>query len=126
MPSANAQNLINFINAYVRNYPVTAFQDMRMNSILLQLVDFIDGVSSGTINAATVIPVESVNFTNATDCPQVALNGRTFELFFNENGKFITIADTEWAYLVGGGFRVLIPGFDSTTANYHFYIFPTS
>jgi hypothetical protein len=48
-------------------------------------------------------------------------------IFWNDINRFIYSADEEpsqieFEYLVGGGFRILIPGFDANTNSYHFFI----
>jgi hypothetical protein len=77
----------------------------------------------GTILAYTPYPVTSSNFSNAVDCPISALNGINFELYFNEINRFL-ILGTDYQYLVGGGFTILIPGFNKANDNYHFYAWP--
>ena len=120
--SANAENIKVLINKIVRNSGVDAFHNMGMNRILLMMTDLADSYGGGGGNGSTTVQVTSADFTNATDCPLTTLAGKRIAVFFNENQKYIEKDDGEWSDLPGGGFRVLIPGFDSTTANYHFYV----
>lgn len=120
--SANAENIKVLINKIVRNSGVDAFHNMGMNRILLMLTDLADSYGGGGGNGSTTVQLTSADFTNATDCPLTTLAGKNIAVFFNENQKYIEKDAGEWADLAGGGFRVLIPGFDSTTANYHFYV----
>jgi hypothetical protein len=121
--STTGQNIKNLINQWIRNYAVTAFHDMRLNTILNLIVQWIDGIFSGSVTIASVVPVTSADFTDATNCPLTALNGQELEIFWNEGQRFI-YKDTEWSALVGGGFEILMDGFDSTDTTYHFYIYP--
>lgn len=48
-------------------------------------------------------------------------------LFWNDANRFIYSSDEdaaqiEFQYLAGGGFQILMPGFDANTTSYHFYI----
>lgn len=63
----------------------------------------------------------SADFINATDCPALALNGLGLAIFFNENQIFLN-AGIDFSYLPGGGFKILISGFDATSNNYTFYV----
>lgn len=121
--SANAENIKVQINKWVRNYPLDAFANQRLNAILNQMVDLADAASGGSGNGAVVVELTSANFTNATDCPLTTLAGRNIAVYFNENQRFIIKADSEWSDLAGGGFRVNIADFDSTKFNYHFYVY---
>ncbi len=122
--SANAENIKIQINQWVRNYAVSAFHNMRLNAILLQMVDLCDAAGSGTGGSGSVVAeLTSANFINATDCPLTSLASKSLAIFMNEDQRFLIKADGEWSDLAGGGFRINIPGFDSTTANYHFYAF---
>ena len=123
--SVTRDNLRALINQFVRNYAVTAFLDMKLNMILNMMIDWID--SGGTTGPIVVVPglypITSADFINATDCPITALNGYNLQIYWNESNRFLIKADGEWTDLAGGGFRVLISGFDSTTATFHFYIY---
>jgi hypothetical protein len=124
--SVTGQNLTNQINAVVRNYAPDAFHNMGMNNILLLFVQWIDSIAgSGSGTAApSVVPVTAANFTTATDCPQPLLNGDSLVIFWNDVGKFLT-KGTDWIDFVGGGFTIIIPGFDATgvNSNCQFYIY---
>lgn len=121
--SANAENIRTLVNQIVRNYAVESFHNMGLNRILNMLIDFIDGSTGGGGNGSSVVQITSANFINATDCPLTTLAGQRIAVFFNENSKFIEKDASEWTDLAGGGFTVTIPDFDSTTANFHFYVF---
>lgn len=50
-----------------------------------------------------------------------------FGLFWNDINRFIysteeDASQEEFQYLPGGGFEIVIPGFDANAANYHFFI----
>lgn len=121
--SANAENIKTQINKWIRNYAVDGFHNMRLNSILLQLVDLADAMGGGGGNGSVVIPLTSANFINATDCPLTSLAGKSIAVYLNDDQKFLEQDAGEWADLAGGGFKITIPGFDSTTSNFHFYVF---
>lgn len=125
MPSPAAQNIDAQINKWIRNYAVDGFKDMRLNAILLQIVALADaagGGSSPITTQAQTVPITSADFTNATDCPKAILNGLQYSLFWNEGQRYLLQSAGEWSYLSGGGFRVLMTGFDSTAANDHFFL----
>lgn len=121
--SANAENIKVQINAYVRNYAVNAFHNMRMNAILLQIVDLADAAGGGTGNGSAVVELSSADFINATDCPLTSLAGKSITVYMNEIQRFLIKTNGEWSDLPGGGFKVLVAGFDSTSNNYHFYVY---
>jgi len=58
------------------------------------------------------IYVTSADFSNATDCELPSLDGLRFRI--NWRGYGFLIPTTEWETIIGGGFRILIPGFDVT------------
>lgn len=126
MASLNYTNLVALINRYVRNYPVEAFHDMQLNRILLMLSQWIEsGGTTGPFIAPAIFPVTSANFTTATDCPIPSLIGQTIQIFWNEQNRFLekdAAGGAEWTDLPGGGFRVLITGFDKALDNFHFYV----
>lgn len=91
------------------------------DSILVKLVNAV----SASITAA-VIPVVSEDFdVDGVSYSNSALNGVNFEIFFNDINRFIynETGNQEWDYLPGGGFEILIPGFDANVSLYHLYIF---
>jgi len=96
-----------------------------LNSLIVKLVNYIN---SQIAFPPAVIPVVSGDFTNATTYNNPALSGVQFEIFLNDLNRFIynEVGNQEWNYVVGGGFQILIPGFDSTTVDYHLYVFPKS
>jgi len=121
--SANAENIKTQVNQWVRNYPLQAFQNQRLNSILLQLINLADAATGGSGNGSVVVELTSSDFSNATDCPLTTLAGQNICVFMNEASRFLTKDASEWSDLAGGGFRVNIAGFDSTKQTYHFYVF---
>lgn len=121
--SANAENIKVQINKWVRNYAVAAFHDLRLNAILLLLTDLADAASGGGGNGSTVVELRSANFVNATDCPLTTLAGQSIAVFLSDINRFLYKDEGEWADLPGGGFSISLPGFDSTTVNYHVYVY---
>lgn len=91
-----------------------------LNIVVNKLVQYIDAQVSG----ATVVPVISADFDlDGVTYSSPALAGVEFELFWNDINRFI-FNTTEWDYVPTGGFEILIPGFDASTTDYHFYLFP--
>jgi hypothetical protein len=122
--SANAENIKNQINTWVRNYAVPAFHNMRLNAILLQMVDLCDAAGSGIGGTGSVIvELTSANFVNDTDCPLTSLAGQNLAIFWNELQRFLVKADGEWSDLPGGGFKVNMAGFEASSNNYHLYAY---
>lgn len=58
------------------------------------------------------IYVTSADFSNVTDCELPSLYGLRFRINWRGYGFLIPV--TEWETIIGGGFRILIPGFDVT------------
>lgn len=121
--SAAAENLKILINQYCRNDGINFFHNLRGNNILLQIVALADAAGGGGGTGSFVIEVTSANFSNSTDCPLTTLAGKNIAVFYNEIGRFLEKDSGEWTDLAGGGFRVLIAGFDSTQATFHFVVF---
>lgn len=123
--SAEGQNLLQFINKWVRNSAVDAFHNLRLNSILQRLANLADAASGGVGTGSFVVEVTQADFSNATDCPLIALNGKTFALFYDESSRHLHQDAAEWSYLAGGGFKILMDGFDATAvgASFHFVIY---
>lgn len=69
------------------------------------------------------VSVTSVDFINATECPLPNLAFNKFSIFWSDLGNFIYQEIAQWDYLVGGGFEVLIPGFDSTASTVRLELF---
>lgn len=122
MPSLRAQNLKSFIDQWVRNYPQDAFTNMRMNAAFTDLIDWIDSSAGGIVTLPSAIVVTSGDFINATDCPLTELNGANLIIQCDQLGGHLWQEKSDWAPLVGGGFRITQAGFDSTTDNYRFVI----
>lgn len=121
--SIAAQNIKALVNQFIRGDAVKAFQNLNLNRILLLLCDLADaGGGTGGAGSATLVErLTSADFENATDCPITSMAGANIAVFFNENNRFLNKDQGEWADLPGGGFRVLLPGFNSASATYHFY-----
>jgi hypothetical protein len=77
--------------------------------------------STGSITPGPMA-VTSLDFSTSTQCPIPSLNGMALSIFWNDLNRYL-IPGTEWSPLAGGGFTVLIPGFDASTTNYSFYLF---
>lgn len=120
--SANGDIARVLINTFVRGYAVEAFKDLRMNNILLLMLDMIEGTQGGSVTPVITEAVTSAAFANATDCPLPDFEGREIIVFWNEASRYIKKDAGEWDDLPGGGFKVLVDGFDSTADLYHFVI----
>ncbi len=66
-------------------------------------------------------PVVSADFSNATTYVDGNLVNLDYHLFFNDNSVFLT-EGVGYNKLAGGGFTILIPGFDATLHSYTFFI----
>lgn len=120
----DAQYIIDLINQYIRNYAVDAFKDQRLNMILNLMMQYMIANSGGGGGGtgSQFLFVTSSSFINATDCPLVALNGKTLAITWVDQGK-ILIQGVDWTPYVGGGFTIIIPGFDSSQADFTFLVF---
>lgn len=122
-----AQNIRNFINTWIKADAVAAFQNNRLNTALNMLNSSVETLSAG-VSDARVVHVTQANFINATDCPITSLAGKTISVYMNTDDmkRFLrTWGTAEWTDLVGGGFKILIDGFDGTSENLDFYVYPT-
>lgn len=126
MSSPFSQNIDAQIDLYVRNDALTPFTNLNLNRILHLINQLADTAAGGATNQGNILPITSANFINTTDCPLASMNGIALRIYYGEAQKFIEQDAGEWQELTGGGFRILIPGFDSTQANYHFYVFEES
>lgn len=127
--SPTAQAIANQINEYIRNTPLDAFADLNLNRILLNmlaLADVTGGGGGGNAYAGLCIPIVSANFTDATNCGMSFLAGTPIEVYWEEGQRFLKKDQGEITDKPGGGFTVGIPGFNSATDNFHFYVFPAS
>lgn len=68
------------------------------------------------------IRILSGDFANATDYELASLSGKVFRLQANWLGSRYLEPETEWEYLLGGGFRILLSGFDATVNDYEIYL----
>jgi hypothetical protein len=64
----------------------------------------------------------STNFSTAVNCPLPALNGDSLQIFWNDLGRYL-VEGTEWQNLAGGGFKILVPGFDATANSYSLTVY---
>lgn len=117
--SPAAQLLADQINQVVRTYPKEAFDNMRLNAILLRLLQIADATGSGT-GTGTGIVFTSGDFINNTDCP-LGTGDVQLMVFFNEIQRYLNFDQGEYIYLPGGGIKVQLPGFNKNNDNYHFY-----
>lgn len=76
-----------------------------------------DGGGSGGGSGFSVRMIASSNFSTSVNCPLPALNNDSLQVFWNDLGRFL-IEGTEWQNLSGGGFQILVPGFDATSNSY--------
>jgi len=118
-------NIQNDINTYVRNYPVESFHDMRLNSILLRMCQLLDSISGGTVTNPPAVTVTSANFTTAVDCPIPSLNGHNLSILWGDVPKLL-IQGTDFSLYAGGGFTMLIPGFNASVNPANMTIWTTS
>lgn len=105
------------IDTSVRNYPPEAFHNMALNTILHLINQNAGsgGGGSGSASFATTF-VTGASFSSATNCPIVSLNGFLLAIFYNDANKYLK-KGVDWTPLVGGGFTILMPGFNATTTN---------
>jgi hypothetical protein len=124
--SSAANNINAQIDEYVRNQGLTAFQNLNLNRILHLIVALADANSGTSQGSSNIMPITSANFINATQCPIPAMDGIPIRIYWDEGAKFLETDNADWQVYPGGGFTVLIPGFDSTKGNYHFYVFKST
>ena len=110
------------IDNNVNNYAVEPFHNGTMRQIL-SLLNQNNGGGGGITDYQALV-VTSANFINATDCPIVGYNGLNILVHWADIPKSL-IGGTDVQALAGGGFRVLIPGFDSGAATFTFWVFIT-
>jgi hypothetical protein len=116
-------DLVTDINNDITNYAPKAFKNRRLWNILLRMVAWIQsGGTTGPITAPSIYAVTSVNFTTNTQCPITALDGQNIQVFWNEVQRYLEQDAGEWTDLAGGGFEVLIAGFNKNDAVYHFKV----
>lgn len=70
----------------------------------------------------SIHPLTSSNFSTAVNCPIPALNNDSLQIFWNDLQRFLT-EGTEWQNLSGGGFRILVPGFNATSNSYNLTLY---
>ena len=119
-------DLVNDINDWVTNDAAKSYKNKRLNNILLRMILWINsgGTTGPTIQPSMTI-VTSANFINATDCPIPALNGLNITVLWVDPPKPL-ILGTDFTNYAGGGFTVIIPGFNSAAATFTFWVFTTT
>lgn len=116
---ATTADIAILIDQFIDNYGVKAFHNMNLNRILHLML----GLSGTGLSTAppsgyfsTVFKTQA-DFTSATDCPITALNGYNLAIFYNDVNRYL-IKGVDWQVKVGGGFTILIPGFDATAGGF--------
>jgi hypothetical protein len=122
---------ISIINCYKSSDDYQTFQLVGGSSVVRRLITFSQQVTQGGFG--TIIPVvpghllssatlkyTSADFVNATDVLDPLLTGYDLTVFFNDNQIYL---DEGLDFiLISGGFRITIPGFNSSVDNYTFYV----
>jgi len=67
-----------------------------------------------------LIPIDSSDFTNATEYDNPLIVGRQLEIFWNDIQRYLTTSEYG---MTSTGIEILVSGFDSTAANYTFKIY---
>lgn len=67
--------------------------------------------------------ITQADFSSAKECPLPELAPFSFSIYWSDLANFIYADAGQWAYLPGGGFEILIPGFDATGSNCNFELF---
>ncbi len=124
--SPNAANIIAQVNKYIRNYPPDAFSDFNLNRILTLLTGLADANGGGGPVASGQYKFRSADFIDPgsgkkTDVIAPILLGFNLSIFINQMQRYLDQDAGEFSLLAGGGFRVLIAGFDASTDNYLVY-----
>lgn len=108
------------IDDFIDNYGVKAFHNMNLHrilSLMLQILGSGGGSTSPPNGYFPTLTITQADFTTATDCPIPALDGYNIEVFYNDVSRYLDIG-TDWQVFVGGGFTILIPGFDATASGF--------
>lgn len=76
-------------------------------------------LGSGTAggNSFSMRTVVSANFSTGINCPLPSLNNDSLQIFWNDLGRYLD-EGSEWQNLSGGGFSILVPGFDASAHGY--------
>jgi hypothetical protein len=121
--NTNIQLIINLINQWITQYAVDAFTNQRLNMILnLMCQEMLGLQGNASVSATLPLLVTSAQFTTATNCPLTAYAGVSLQIYWNDTNKFLT-EGTDWTPLSGGGFQILISGFNAASGTFTFYIF---
>jgi len=124
MPSTQSAYIQLLINNFVKNYAAESFHDGHMTQILSLLNQLADSGGGGGITNYQALQVTSADFINATDCPIVGYNGLNILVHWADIPKSL-INGVDVQALVGGGFQILIPGFNSGAGTFTFWVFIT-
>lgn len=77
------------------------------------------------IDSVFILPILSSDFEpDGVTYINQSLDGKTYELFFNDLNRFLynEVGNQEWNYIPGGGFEILMPGVDANSNDYHIYL----
>lgn len=77
--------------------------------------------TTAMIGIQEIFPVVSADFSSAAGYDNADLVGKTFELFWNDNSKFLEFG-IDWDYRDSGGFNILVPNFNAALNNYNIYV----
>lgn len=83
------------------------------------------GSGGGGATGFSLHMVSSANFSTATACPIASLANDSLAVFWNDIGRFLQ-EGTEWVDYPGGGFTILLPGFNASTNSYHLTVYSAS
>lgn len=95
-----------------------------LNTLVIKLINYIN---SSVKFPPSIVPIKSSNFSvDGVTCNLPSMVGVNFEVFLNDINRFIynEVGNQEWDYVAGGGFKILIPGFNANLSSYHLYLFP--
>lgn len=128
MASPFASNINLMIDQYVRNNALDSFTNLNLNRILHLITQLADANSGASSAGGNIVAITSANFLvvsgqPAINCPIPSLNNRLIRVYYEEANRFLEQDAAEWQPYTGGGFTILIPGFDATKNTYHFYVF---
>jgi hypothetical protein len=119
-------DLVTDIDNNIDNYAPNAFHNKWLWNILRRIISWINsGGTTGPTIAPALTVVNSSNFTSSTDCPIPPLAGLNITVLWLDPPKPL-ILGTDFTILAGGGFRILIPGFNSGAATFTFWVFTTT
>jgi hypothetical protein len=74
-------------------------------------------IGTGGGSGFSIRLITSSSFSTSVNCPLPALNNDSLQIFWNDLGRFLQ-EGSEWQNLAGGGFKILVPGFNASSSNY--------